>query len=225
MSTSICSASELFAISQGSKCEGLDRCHWCKAPCEKKNYHDDAPPLPFIRSREGAKNPSGNYCCEGCRLYRRECCTIWWLNGGLKDRQSLKKLSWWMTEQGARAVRKEDHETLWELLLSPPPLFCFSLLESNKVQNHLHHCLVNNHEVILAETVLYFTLDNVKHDYSVYELKECCKYGPEGKTPGVIALWRVLGEHKLPDEKYVEHRRGRPPKHEDENIRRVISKK
>jgi hypothetical protein len=216
---------ELFARSQGAVCEGKERCHWCLAPCSRAWPHDDAPPAAYVRSLEGAKNPTGPYACEGCRLHRRRSCTVWWLSGGLSDRQSLRKTSWWATPEGARAIRKQDHEKLWELLLAPPPTFCLSLLESGRVDNMLHRCVVNDHKIVTAETELHFTVDNVKHSYSVYELKEACKHGAEGKSPGVLAVVRVLGEHPLPDEKHVEHRRGRPPKHEDDDIRRVISKR
>lgn len=223
---SMLGSGELFAVSQGARCEGNEKCHWCKAPCGRNFPHDDPPPIPFVRSREGAKNPGGLYVCEGCRLYRRPSCTVWWLTDGFKDRQSLRKLSWWLTADGARGIRREeDRETLWNVLLAPPPLFCLSLLENPKLENHLHHAVVNDHDVVQADTTLYFTVDNVKFDFSVYELKEACKHGPEGKSPGVQALIGYLGEYRLPDEKHVEHRRGRPPKHEDDNIRRVVSKK
>lgn len=119
----------------------------------------------------------------------------------------------------------EDHKNLWELLLAPPPLFCLSLVESGKIDNQLHLSTINDHAILTAETPLFYTIDNVVHEFTVYELKEGCKWGMEGKSPGVRALARVLGEHPIEQDKYVEGRRGRPPKHDDDDVRRVVSKK
>lgn len=219
-------ASELFAQACGLKVGGAERCHWCAGPCGRAWPHDDQQPLPYVRSRDGAKNPGGPWACEGCRSYRRVSQTAWKLSGGYKDRQSFRRLSWWATPEGAYAVFDEqDKKKLWELALRPPPTFCLALSANPRVDNHLHLAKVNDHEVLTADLGLSFTLDNVAHEYTVYELKEACKFGPEGKSPGVNALWRFLGPNVLPDEKHVEGRRGRPPRHEDDDPRRLISKK
>lgn len=222
----IVNPAELFARSQGVTCGGPERCHWCAGPCGPSWPHDDPTPGPYNRSWEGAKCPSGRYVCEGCRLYRRPSVTAWWLSGGYQDRQCLSRLSWWLVPGGLRAVREADRRALWDLLLTPPPTFCLALHSGDKdVKVQLHQAVVNDHRTLAADTVLYFTLDNLKYDFTVYELKQSCRHEVEGKSPGVQTLHRVLGRHVVVDDRPHVGKRGRPPKDEDDDVRRVVSEK
>ncbi len=230
MSTTL-SAPELFAVSQGQKNSGTDRCHWCGCQCKTIFQHDDTV-LVTGRSRSGAKFPQGRFVCEGCRLYRRDSCTVFFLDDTYKDRQSLRFHSWWMTDEGLRCVRKEDRPKLYGYLLEPPPLFCLSLLseENGKpaaATNQIHLCHVNDLPEVQAETPLKFTIDGVAHEYTVYELREALKHKmTEGKMPGVRALVQTLGWVDLPGiDVETKRGRGRPPKDAFDKTDRVVSKK
>src|SRR5262245_42510004 len=98
-------ASELYAFSQGHLCEGKERCHWCTGPCTQKWMHDDIPHQPFRKSAQLPRYVAGPYVCAGCWLWRRKSLTAWFLDGGFKDRQEPKKLSWLITVDGAKAVK------------------------------------------------------------------------------------------------------------------------
>ncbi len=208
-------ASELFATSQGCKCDGEFECHWCGGRCTRKWIHDDAPPIPFVRSITTAIRPGNAFVCTGCWLYRRPRVTVQHLDGTQKDGQSLTKHSWWITPKDAWIIEKEDHEKLYSYLLSPPSIFSLSLLSTGKVANLIQLAVVNRNDLMLADTLLYFTLDNIRHSYTVYELEEGLRHGLNGKMPGVRALIEKLGSFLLPSIEEVKRERGRPLKNYD----------
>lgn len=192
-------ASELFSISQGSANTGNGRwqCHWCGSKeCLNEFTHDDVAPVPFIRSKSTAKCPVEPYICYGCWLWRRGKVTINLLAGGFKDGQLTKNHSWWITEEGAWAlVSKLDYDEVWKLLIKPPKKFVLALRRSkDKIDTLIQLALANDPGGIVGETVLYFTLNNIPHSFTVYELTESVKLGKESYGPGVRALWDFLGE-------------------------------
>ena len=188
-------AGELYALSQGEKCEGPDECHWCAAPCERKWPHDDPPPLIGFQRKSFARRPGNGFVCAGCRLWRRQRITIEFLGGGLKDIQTPENWSWLVTGGRARALRPKDpadREALYEKLLSPPGKFFLALRASLPVTLQLAE--VNQLEDgAEAGTPLKFTLDNKPLTYTVYELEHALKNGPEGTEPGVRLLVETFG--------------------------------
>ncbi len=202
-------ASELFANAIGLKVFGNEQCHWCGGGCPRTWLHD-GPNLrmPFVRNTEQARVPNACWCCVGCWSWRRRRVTVSFLGGGYKDNRTNKDYQWWITPEGALAVRKEDYKKLWEHLLNPPLVFSLMLWETGEPNTHLHLAVANKKELIRAETKLKFTVDNKEYEYSVYELEEALRHGDSGKDPGVRALIRILGKTELPE---LEKRgRGRP---------------
>lgn len=188
------SSSELFALSQQQRLEGKFACHWCAGACDNTWVHDDPPPVPFVRSTSGAKNPQGVYVCKACKSFRQTRLTLWTLGGKFKDRESPRANSWFITESAARIIDLEaDAAKLYELLLSPPEHFCLALRESG--DNHLHLWHTNRVKRIKPETALVFTLNNIKHFYSVRELRLALKGESQGFEPGVSAILRLLGRY------------------------------
>lgn len=207
-------ASELYAISQGSKCDGFQSCHWCAAPCDRKWQHDDPPPEPFFRGpRLPAKRPASAYICSGCRLFRRPLLTANYLSGGLKDRQCPLNLSLWITPEGAWALRAEDNDALHRVLLKPPLRFALILRDGlDAPTNHLQLASANDHKAIQADTLLHFTINNIPHSYTVYELENVERNGVSGCEPGVGALARILRIEQassLPGPTILDAKRGR----------------
>lgn len=188
----------LFAHSQGLVCQGRWRCHWCGSPCHNDFIHDDPPPIPFIRSNSTAKCPGESYICAGCWRWRRGKTTVNFLDGHYQDGQLLKQHSWWITEETALAVAKGDGKYLYPLLLKPPKRFTLMLLDGQHMDNLLQLAVANDPGGIIAETPLHFTLNNIPHTFSIYEMEEAVRYGPEAYGPGVRALFAFLG--KVPDE-------------------------
>lgn len=200
-------ASELYAISQGAYCEGPDECHWCGAPCKRMFSHDDVIPIPYVRNHQArmlAKRPGNGFVCVGCWLWRGGKKTIRFLDNTYKDGGKPPKFSWYATEQGAWAVRTQNEPALWQKLLEPPLRFMLSFLIGepiasgelqcpNGVPNHLQLCVANDHAEIKADTPLSYTVNNVLHTYTVYELGEAIRRGLEGKSGGVRALFTLLG--------------------------------
>lgn len=187
-------AASLFAISQGSANEGIDdvRCHWCGSPATRTFRHNDIPPVPFSRSKSTAKAPFSNFCCVGCWLWQRGSVTVNFLTGDYKDRQQAKNHSWWINEEGAWALRAEDHSHLWQLISCPPLRFTLALLDGGKTTNLLQLMIANDHKEILRETQLWFTINGIPHSYSIHELEAGLKGGESGREPGVRALMRLL---------------------------------
>lgn len=201
-------ASELFAISQSTSCKGDQECHWCSAPCNRGQLHDDDPPMIGIkRNAQMARRPGNPWICNGCRLWRRPRVTINFLNGSFLDGQTARRHSWWITEEGAQAInpewtKKEDwsvtYQMLWTKILKPPLRFCLALLDGpSPIENHLQLCVANDLPVVKASTLLSFTVNGVVFRYSIYELKEALRRGQSGKEPGVGELIRLLGSCDL----------------------------
>lgn len=204
-------ASELFAIALGLKNElGSEECHWCASSCPRKWVHDDPPPIPFKKSQSTAKRPSHRFVCTGCYYYRMKRVTVRYLMEGYSDKQRPEDHSWWVSEDGAFAIRKENHPLLWEYLLSPPPRFYFSLLtEPERIKNHLQCCIINDNPAVDIDTKLQFTIDNVPYTYTVYELEEALSTKEsDGKEPGVRELIRLLQPYHT--EEKAKKQRGRP---------------
>lgn len=214
------SAVELFAMTHGKECKGSLECHWCASPCDRQWQHDDPPPVPFARTTSSAKRPSSPYICVGCLIYRRPSVTVQFMGGGFKDRQTLKHHSWWLDENGIVAIRPEDHQELYKKLLSPPSAFSLALLYGTRCENLINLAEANDFKPIQAGTTLKFTINNVLHEYSVYELSEGLKHGLEGKMGGVRALVNLLGPLEMKSEE--KRPRGRPA-NKDDSPRRVIT--
>lgn len=213
-------ASMLYALSQGDHCQGPQECHWCCAPCEYSYIADD-PIIPFVKNPNQPKRPGNQFICKGCWLYRRRSITVRYLHGGFKDRQCPLDQSWWITNQEAFAIRDADFATLYKHLLNPPIPFVLSLLDGITNINHIHQAFCNCLEELMADTPLLFTINNVKHTYTIYELEQAIQHGPEGKEPGVQALWRFLGPCIVKEDK---RSKGRPTNEEQnsKSIRRKI---
>lgn len=193
-SNKIGTASDLWAKAHGDINSGPYECHWCGSACNSKWQHDDPPPIPFTRSNTTAKRPGNAFICQGCWIWRRASVTVNFLSGGFKDHQTAKNHSWWVTPEGVWAIRKEDKGALYERLLKPPTVFFLSLkLDTGGVDNLLQLCVVNNMGGIIADTQLRYTLCNVMHIYTVYELEVAVREGPIGTEPGVQALLSRLG--------------------------------
>ncbi len=214
-------ASEIYAISQGSRCIGSDECHWCAAPCNQFLHADFRPQQERDVGKllDGtAKRPGNYYMCWGCWLWRRQRITVCFLGGrkrgivppkpgyaeGFMDIQAPCKHSWYIAEDGAWALSPWDSTALYEKLLKPPFRFVLSLLSNGPamsgvlchpgVDNLLQLAECNDVESVRGDTPLAFTLNNVRHEYTTYELGEALKNGSgEGCLPGVQALIRTLG--------------------------------
>jgi hypothetical protein len=204
MATSVApaSASELFALSQGKPCVGPEQCHWCYAPCARRWVHDDPAPVPFVKSLQGAKNPSGMFVCEGCWMYRRKRLTVYKLNGDFKDGRSPREHSWLITADSARVIDEKDGPELYEILINPPGPFVLSLRQNADTHIHLARVAVPDK----PNTFLHFTVDNVAHKYSPYELEQAAVSGVEGKEPGVRALSLLFGPPPRRERKQLQPR-------------------
>lgn len=206
-------ASELYAISHGTTCEGNDECHWCGAPCKKIWVHDD-PPNPIIaqgsRLRSMARRPANGYICAGCWLWRRKSITAKFLSGDFKDRQIPSQHSWFIAEEGSWAIRPQDGKPLFERLLSPPGRFVLSLRADLSIPNHIQLALANNNHSVEQDTVLHFTINGILHSYTPAGLEQFCRGKTEDLTPGVLALGRMFGKPVVIEEE--KRGRGRPMK-------------
>ncbi|MDE2095657.1 MAG: hypothetical protein KGL39_00240 [Patescibacteria group bacterium] len=226
-------ASEIFALAHESKCQGFSECHWCGAPCGSLWAHDDPPGIVGVKPlARMARRPGNPWICKGCWLWRRQRVTVNYLGGDFKDGQTAGHHSWWIEEKGAWALRKESYPKLYEKLLAPPRHFVLSLLVTDPVvsgaiglapalTNHLQHCVANNVDSLFPDTPLFFTVNGIQHQYTVYELEDGLRNGSEGKEPGIGALIRVLGTYPLPPKPGQDNEprgRGRPPKPEDAKI-------
>ncbi len=190
-------SSELYARSQGAKCEGSEHCHWCYGPCSQKWTHDDIPFRPFSKSTQLPRFPQGHWVCVGCWLWRRGSLTVNFLGKGYKDKQQNKNHSWLITEGDAWGLSDQSGELLFDKLLRPTGPFSLSITtEAGRVPNLIHLMAVNDMHGSTAETNFNFTIDFALLNYTVYELEEALKHGPDGKSPGVHELWRLF--HKEP---------------------------
>lgn len=215
--SSVLLASELYAISQSNRCIGEERCHWCNAPCQRLWIHDEPPAVIGVKRDRLARNQNGVFICVGCWLWRRGSVTVNFLShsdgNGLpnyKDRQKATNWSWLVTETQAWALRREDASELYSILLSPPLRFFLSLLDGDKPPpNHLQMCLANDLPSIGGDTKLQFTINNIPHAYTIYELEDVLTGGDlNGKESGVRALVNMMGVRQSDKEKRGV---GRPP--------------
>lgn len=218
-------ASELYALSSNTVCEGPDECHWCGAPCHRRWAHDDLPPaIGRPKSQSRAKRPGNGYVCNACWTWKRPRVTAMFLGGGYKDGQCAENWSWYVAGNRASALRfgnPLDRDALYERLLDPPPRFFLSLRQEGP--NLLQYAILNTlDDSFTASSPVAFTLDNKPLSYSVYELEYALANGPEGTEPGVQTLLRLFG---MPPKKEtltfaageeaeapVRRGRGRPPK-------------
>lgn len=215
-------ASELYALSLNTKCEGPDECHWCAAPCKRLTPHDDPPPVPFVRSKSTAKRPANSYTCVGCWHFRRKNNSITFLDQSVLDKRSHSEFGWYLTERGIYSITPKCYPLLYDILLKPPLRWSLSLLDGPGFESLLQLALCNDlEEDIRGSTELKFTINNVPHTYTIYELEELIKTkDTSGREPGAIALYRLLGEppstlpilQKIKEENQnPPEGRGRPP--------------
>lgn len=230
--TTLREVSELYAKVNGSKCEGDHQCHWCTAPCSNTWTHDEPPPQIGVKLQTIARRVGSPYICSGCWLYRRQSQTVQFYTKQIdekgkrglihpfRDRQQLKDHSWILTEKEFYGlVFPVDGPKLYRYLLKPNPLmFCLSLVEGG-IENHISLAVLNTNYILTNETKLYFTYNNAKHHYTIYELAEAIKHGPKGKDPGIGILMRILGDpggdifktdEELAKEEEIKRGRGRP---------------
>lgn len=139
------------------------------------------------------------------------------------DRQTAPKWSWLVTESQAWALRREDAAELYNVLLSPPLKFFLSFRDGeNPPLNYLQLCLANDLTAISGDTKLNFTVNNIPHTYTVYELEDVLTGGNiNGKEPGVQALVRMLGLRQSDVEKRGV---GRPPATDNKPSKTVKAK-
>jgi len=196
----------LYAVTQERYCVGeREKCHWCGNPCEAINKHDETPPPMGVRTpRSSARHPAGSYICQGCWLWRRTSVTLSYLDKkSWEDRQSPQNHGWWIQETEAHAVRlpnktraiSNDIQPLYEKLTHPPTqeAFCLTMVTSGYISN-LHQAKVNyTSSGYTTSSPIHFTLNNVEHTYTVYELQEALRTGKNGKEPGVRVLLETLG--------------------------------
>lgn len=208
-------ASQLFAEVHSLRCSGEERCHWCCAPCGRDHVHDDDPPVPYHRSKSTALVVCSPWICEGCRVYRQPRVSLRFLDERLLDRQAIARHSWLLTPEGIRGIDDGCKSLLYDVLLTPPRRFALAL-RAETGETLLQLAVVNQHDAVAANTTLYYTLDNIRHSYTVYELEHGLKHGLDGKMPGVRALVRFLGPRAVEpitlNEEPEERKRGRPPK-------------
>lgn len=131
-------------------------------------------------------------------------------------------------------TNEDDYKILHKKLLEPPLCFSLSIILNpilsgkleilHATENHIQMGFVNENKSIRADTILDFTINNIKHQYCVYELEQAMKHGTDGKMPGVGALGKLFG---IPAqiEPSGEKKMGRPPDKErnsEKAVRRVV---
>lgn len=204
-------ASELFAISKSSQCVGKHECHWCGAACSDLFVHDDEIPAIGTNVKKHAKRPGTHWVCMGCYLWSHKRITVRFLNNKeLKDNQQHKKHSWWITAEGAWAIRPQDFDVLRKNLIDPPGRFVLAFLEQ-KQDNLLQLMQCNDNKEIKADTELFFTVDGVIMSYCIYDLEDSILTGEiNGKSAGVRYLMQKLNWPPPPEK--GPRGPGRPPK-------------
>lgn len=217
-------APELYAISQESKCEGKEECHWCGSPCKQIWLHDDTPNIiGQKRNANGVARPGNHWICIGCWLFNRQRISIRNLNGLMQDCQAPVNHSWWITNEDAISFSPNPKQgpEIYKLLLKPPIRFCLTILDGKTpIQNKLYHSVVNDLVEIKGHTPLHFTVNNIPHKYTIYELEETLKRkSDQGKEPGVRALLNLFGRPAEPEEEGNE--RGRYSK--DKGKHKILS--
>ena len=218
------SASDLYAIANGSKNYGDQLCHWCGSACDRRFIHDDIPPTPFIKSRSTARYPANAFICLGCWFWRRKRQTMPYLTGGQRDGQEALWYSWWVTEKGAWVIRERDYPALLEILANPPHRFMLALLSKPGEKNLIQLCHANDYPILRADDLLTFTVNGTPFRYCIYDLQQAMKSGDsEGKWPGVDMLFRILGR---PEPKWPEIKKpGRPANPPDGKVSAKLVRK
>lgn len=179
-------ASELFAISQNSKCEGNKECYWCGAPCGEGHTHSEPMPRVIAQKNLQVSRPASPWICEGCFLFRRPSISIFDLNRKwVKDRQTCPKWSILITERETLGITLAAKDSLQKFLLSPSQRFCLMILNRANIENRLHHAIVNDVRQVLEGTEFHFTVDNVPHSWSVASLRHGINNEPNGTEAGV----------------------------------------
>lgn len=188
--------SQFYALSQGSKCEGVHRCHWCGAPCNRRWLHDEPKPVMFQRTpKTTALFPDSPWICVGCWLFRRQRITTYFLDEKTYlDRQCPATHSWWITPTEALSVRWQDGEILFKKLLNPPRQFSLMILVGDKATCLLHQGLANDFPTpVQFGTQLKFTINGIPHTVSPMELQTGLKSKEARNEPGVRALLDIYG--------------------------------
>lgn len=216
-------ASDVYALAFSIKNDGKDQCHWCGAKCERYWTHDDAPPIPFVRSFSTAKRPSSPYICTGCFLWRRKRTTVCFLDGDYKDGQCAENYSWLVmpVPNGAQAIISNgDKARLYEILLHPPKQFVLAIT-TGPSKNLLQLSIANDKREIRADTILEFTVNNIPNSYTVYDLEDALTNEESSPSPGVRVLLNFLGPHaSSPSNK---RERGRPTIEERKHPRKTVA--
>ncbi len=213
-------ASELFALAHSTACVGPHECHWCAAPCKALWIHDEPPVLLFSRptGKSPARRPGNSYVCAGCLFWSRRSVTVRFLSGRFMDRKTAEDFSWLVTEDGALAVDPADPVDcvkLYEILLAPP--FTFALLVKGDGPVALQLGVANDIGELRADTPLAFTVGNVTHSYTVYDLSQTLRNAESGgNEPGVQALVRAFGRPAIFQVKEEKKVRGGQLKKEEE---------
>lgn len=222
-------ASQIYALSQGSKCEGDRPCHYCGGPCGRDIPHGEAIRLFTGRPVGGVRrNPSSPYMCVGCWLWRKKKVSVPWLSGGVKDGGTPARFDWVVGPAGAWGISPACRSALYRRLLSPEGPFFLMLWEGDGPPDHVIQCCPGNDGPYENTTEIGFALNNHALTYSVHELEQAARLGPQGRDPGVRALLRVLGDvpaeltaHLKPPERPEDtdpKGRGRPPKFPDGRV-------
>lgn len=241
---------ELYASIEGRICQGTQRCHWCGAGCSQTYLHNEPPPVIGAPKLNVAKIPSSPYICHGCWLFRRGSITITFPDESRKDRCKPLEYGWFLTPGQALGIKPHDtldeeglypSKKLYEILLNPPPKFSLSIIDKGTT---LYPQLtpVNDFKEIAKDTTLLFSLNNIQHNYTVYELEEALREPHivqwiEGKpnwsdpknspSAGVRALLKRLGEWRVEAKpERLEGHRGRPPALDDaKTLKEIVGKK
>lgn len=186
-------ASELYAISEGKKCEGKRECHWCGAACEEKWLHDEPPLIIGVRRAFTVARPNNPWICAGCWLWRRPRITVRFLDDTFRDCQSPSKHNWLITSTASKTFDHSHHSVLYHFLTTAPPRFTLALRTSGSGTDvALHTAIVNETKDLTVNTPLFFTLDNIKHQFTLYELDEALRREATGKEPGVRVLAKMF---------------------------------
>jgi len=165
-----------------------------------------------------AKRPGEPYICIGCWLYHRKRLTISFLDGKYEDVQCPMDHSWWITERESFAISESCYHKLLRILLRPPRTFVLGLKTKENISNLLHLFITNDVSILREDTPLFFTLNNIPHEFNTYELKEALRGNIKGRVPGVSALLNLFGSKTIKNadlEGLIKRKRGRP-KIEDE---------
>lgn len=201
------SAPQFFARLSSLQCTGDYQCHWCGSPCGRQWLHDEPPALIGHRVKFFPRLPASPYVCAGCWYWRRPRVTVYHLGGSYQDGRCLLRESVLMTEGGIHGLRlpseidRGDAEALHAHLLKPPHgSWVLSFIEGQ--QSNLPHLMrVNDVPDPRAGTRLFFTLNNIVHDYTPHGLELALRHpdSVEAPSPGTAALIRLLGPYRLPE--------------------------